>query len=105
MAPYIIYNKLELEKLCNKKKIESSLVEDIFFSISNKRECLLCCDKNIPIILYSDNYKKDLISETIKSLNSKEKNKLEKERNEIQKKLVIFNKIQKKKEIRKLHVF
>ena len=85
-----------LTKLDNDNKEEK---EDSFeLDYSNNRDCLLCCDKNIPINLYLDNYKKDLIPNTIKNLDRIfEINKLKDIKKNIKDKLDEYNKTHEEK--------
>lgn len=93
IATYIIFNFTELDN-DNKEEKEDSFESDY----SNNRDCLLCCDKNIPINLYLDNYKKDLIPNTIKNLDRIfEINKLKDIKKNIKEKLDEYNKTHEEK--------
>ena len=88
ITPYIILNL----------GIENELKDDILIQIPEenmrrKRDCLLCCDKNIPTSLYSDNYQKDLIPNTIKYLGdlSIKENKLKEMKEKINHKILKYN--------------
>ena len=92
LAPNIIYNFVHLNDE-NEEKLK--ILEENFQS---ERNCLLCCDKNIPISLYSENYQKDLIDKTSKNLGNlsiEENTKLQEMKEKIKKKLSDYNQNQK----------
>ena len=92
LAPNIIYNFVHLN---NENEEQLKILEENF---QNERNCLLCCDKNIPISLYSENYQKDLIDKTSKNLgnlSNEENTKLEEMKEKIKKQLSDYNQNQK----------
>ena len=91
IAPNIIYNFVHL----NNENEEKLKIEENF---QGQRNCLLCCDKNIPISLYSENYQKDLIDKTSRNLGNlanEENLKLQEMKEKIEKKLSDYNQNQK----------
>ena len=100
IAPNIIFNFTNSKEEYKENDNELIIEENI----QKKRDCLLCCDKNIPLNINSEEEKKDLIPKTIEKLGnlSLEYNKLDEKRKEINDKLSKFNKIQKKKGLKEI---
>ena len=94
IAPNIIYNFVHLNNENDEK------LKNLQENFQSERNCLLCCDKNIPISLYSENYQKDLIDKTSKNLGNlsiEEYMKLQEMKEKIKQKLCDYNKNQKLK--------
>ena len=93
IVPEIIYffNLKYKEKDEKEKNIEK---EEYINGHRNQRDCLLCLDNNIPMNLYPDNYKKDLIEKTINNLDKislDEKQNLEIKKEILNKKIYQYN--------------
>ena len=102
ITPIIIYDLfLDEENKKNKEEENNNLDEE---NEKGKRNCLLCCDKNVPVNLYSENYIKELIPNTIQSLGNIfiEENKLNEIRENIKKKLTNYNNNQRSKGLKEI---